>query len=52
MYLEESIYIIDVYHSKNFEGPNFCFAPGPRNLRTGPGSAPSCRYGGSGRMAA
>jgi hypothetical protein len=28
MYLEESIYIIDFYHSKFFEGPNFLFRPG------------------------
>jgi hypothetical protein len=28
MYLKESIYIIDLYHSKNFEGPNFLFRPG------------------------
>jgi hypothetical protein len=27
MYLEESIYIIDFYHSKIFEGPNFLFRP-------------------------
>jgi hypothetical protein len=27
MYLEKSIYIIDFYHSKNFEGPNFLFRP-------------------------
>jgi hypothetical protein len=28
MYLEESIYIIDFYPSKFFEGPNFWFRPG------------------------
>jgi hypothetical protein len=28
MYLEENIYIIDFYHSKFFEGPNFLFRPG------------------------
>jgi hypothetical protein len=30
MYLEESIYIIDIYHSKNFEDPNFLFRTGSK----------------------
>jgi hypothetical protein len=36
MYLEESIYIIDVYHSKNFEGPNFLFRPGSKKPQDRP----------------
>jgi hypothetical protein len=27
MYLEESIYIINFYHSKFFDGPNFFVSP-------------------------
>jgi hypothetical protein len=38
MYLEESIYIIDVYHSKKFEGHNFLFRPGSKKPQDRPWS--------------
>jgi hypothetical protein len=46
IYLEESIYIIDFYHSNFFEGPNFLFRPGSiKSQDRSCSRASSCRSG-------